>query len=112
MIDSSVPIVESFLAALLLDGDSPSADFRAVIRVFTTHIGFVMSTVALPAIAPAMIDSTVVSFRDARPALKAALSNATLVHSYPVDQSDAKHAYDLIRVGLLVQAHSSSRQSL
>lgn len=35
---------------------------RAVIRVFITQMGFVIRTVALPAIAPAIMDSTVVSF--------------------------------------------------
>ena len=40
-------------------------------------------TVALPAMAPAIIDSTVVSFFEARPALTAARSKKARVHSYP-----------------------------
>lgn len=56
---------------------------RAVIRVFITQIGFVISTVALPAIAPAIIDSTVVSFCDARRLRRAARENRSRVHSYP-----------------------------
>lgn len=56
---------------------------RAVIRVFITQIGLVMRTVALPAIAPAIIDSRVVSFWDARPARSAARVNRERVHSYP-----------------------------
>lgn len=57
---------------------------RAVIRVLITQIGFVMSTVAVPAIAPAIIDSTVVSFRDARWLRRAAWTNKSRVHSYPM----------------------------
>ena len=56
---------------------------RAVIRVFITQIGFVISTVALPAIAPAIMDSTVVSFCDARRLRRAARENRSRVHSYP-----------------------------
>ena len=55
-------------------------------RVLMTQMGFVMMTVALPAIAPAIIDSIVVSFLDARPALIAAFSNPDLVHSYLVNE--------------------------
>jgi hypothetical protein len=58
------------------------SDLRAVILVFTTHIGFVMRTVALPAMAPAIIDSDVVSFFEDRPARAAAFSKAERVHSY------------------------------
>ena len=57
--------------------------WRVVIRVLTTHIGFVMRTVALPAIAPAIIDSIVVSFLDAREVRIAARSKKARVHSYP-----------------------------
>ena len=57
--------------------------WRAVIRVLTTHIGFVMRTVALPAIAPAIIDSIVVSFLFAREVRIAARSKKARVHSYP-----------------------------
>ncbi len=59
------------------------SDWRAVILVLTTHIGLVMRTVALPAIAPAIIDSIVVSFFDARELRIAAPSNKARVHSYP-----------------------------
>ena len=58
-------------------------EVRAVIRVFITQIGFVISTVALPARAPAIIDSTVVSFCDARWLRRAARENRSRVHSYP-----------------------------
>lgn len=51
--------------------------------MFTTHIGFVMRTVALPATAPAIIDSIVVSFLDARELRIAARSKKARVHSYP-----------------------------
>jgi len=61
---------------------SSESDLRAVIRVFMTQIGLVIITVALPAIAPATMDSKVVSFFEARPALIAAFSNADRVHSY------------------------------
>lgn len=62
---------------------SEDSDLRVVIRVLTTQMGLVMRTVALPASAPANIDSTVVSFIDARPALRAAFSKKERVHSYP-----------------------------
>ena len=65
------------------DNEEDFSFFRAVIRVLTTQIGLVMSTVALPASAPAIIDSTVVSLREARPDLRAARSKAARVHSYP-----------------------------
>ena len=55
----------------------------AVILVLTTQIGFVMRTVALPAIVPVIIDSTVVSFLDAREVRTAARSKKARVHSYP-----------------------------
>ncbi len=57
--------------------------WRAVIRVLTTHTGFVMRTVALPATAPAIIDSIVVSFLDTREERTAARSRNARVHSYP-----------------------------
>ena len=66
-------------SSLFSDGAS-----RAVMRVLTTQIGFVIRTVAEPAIAPAIIDSIVVSFFEARPAFRAARSNPARVHSYPV----------------------------
>ena len=53
----------------------------AVMRVLMTQIGFVISTVALPANAPASIDSMVESFCDSRPAR---LEKTARVHSYPV----------------------------
>ena len=62
--------------------DEDSA-WRAVILVLTTHIGLVMRTVALPATAPAITDSSVVSFLDAREVRIAARSKKARVHSYP-----------------------------
>jgi hypothetical protein len=62
---------------------SVSSDFRVVMRVFMTQMGFVISTVALPARAPASMLSTVVSLEEARPALSAAFSKKERVHSYP-----------------------------
>ena len=81
----SVPIVEGALAGFAPGSTcSSDSDLRAVMRVFTTQIGFVIKTVALPAIAHAIIDSTVVSFFEARPAFRAAFSKKALVHSYPI----------------------------
>ena len=81
-----VPIVDGAFFGFSLPGIACSVDsaLRAVIRVLTTQIGFVMRTVALPARAPAIIDSTVVSLFVARPALIAARSKLARVHSYPV----------------------------
>src|SRR6266536_1760042 len=80
---TSVPSVEgAFLGVLPGRTCSPDSDFRAVIRVFTTHMGVVRRTVALPAIAPAIIDSIVVSLLDGRPAFTAAFSKAARDHSY------------------------------
>ena len=81
-----VASVEGLLAGLLKEpgrSNSEDSDFRAVIRVFTTQIGFVMRTVALPARAPASMDSMVVSLDDARADFIAALSKNARVHSYP-----------------------------
>ena len=79
----SVPSVDR---GFLLDvpGSASLSDsvLRAVIRVFTTQMGLVTNTVILPAIAPAIIDSTAVSLFEARPAFSAAFSNAPRVHSY------------------------------
>lgn len=61
---------------------SSASDLRAVTRVLTTQMGLVIKTVALPAMAPAIIDSTVVSFLEARPVRIAAFSKADRVHSY------------------------------
>lgn len=61
-------------------------DWRAVMRVLTTQMGFVMRTVAEPAIAPARMDSRVVSFLDAREVRIAARSKKARVHSYPVGE--------------------------
>lgn len=52
-------------------------------RVFMTQIGFVIKTVMLPAKAPAIIDSIVVSFLEARPVRRAARVKRARVHSYP-----------------------------
>lgn len=82
---ASVPMVEGFFAGVEPGRvGSSDSDFRAVMRVFTTQIGFVMSTVAEPAMAPAIIDSMVVSFLDARLDFRAALSKNARVHSYPL----------------------------
>ena len=51
-------------------------------RVLTTQIGFVIMTVADPAMAPAIMDSIVVSFSEARVRRAARAKNAR-VHSYP-----------------------------
>jgi hypothetical protein len=71
------------LLLLLLPPSSCLSCFRAVMRVFTTQMGFVSSTVALPARAPATTYSIVVSFCAVRPAFRAAFSKAARVHSYP-----------------------------
>ncbi|KAL8767418.1 MAG: hypothetical protein Q9194_005997 [Teloschistes cf. exilis] len=59
---------------------------RAVIRVLTTQMGLVISTVALPAMAPAIMDSMVVSFLEAREERMAARSKNARVHSYPEEE--------------------------
>lgn len=84
--DNKVAIVEGFFLGFSNPGrlSSSLSDFLAVMRVLTTQIGFVIRTVALPAIAPAIIDSMVVSFEDARPAFTAARSKPARVHSYPM----------------------------
>lgn len=51
--------------------------------MLTTQMGFVMSTVALPAIAPAIMDSKVVSLEEAREDFMVARSKNERVHSYP-----------------------------
>lgn len=58
-------------------------DCRAVMRVLTTQIGFVIRTVAEPAMAPAIMDSMVVSFFEALEDRIAARSKKSRVHSYP-----------------------------
>lgn len=78
------PTLDGFLGGELLPGRVFSCRFTpAVIRVFTTQMGLVISTVNDPAMAPAVMDSIVVSFLDARPALRAASSKNDLDHSYP-----------------------------
>ena len=67
------------------EDDADEWDSRAVMRVLTTQIGFVMRTVAEPAIAPARMDSTVVNFEEAREDFIAARSKKARVHSYPGD---------------------------
>ena len=84
--DIRVARVDGFFAGFLNPLErsvSCDCDCRAVIRVLTTQMGFVMSTVALPAIAPAIMDSTVVSLEEAREDLMAARSKNERVHSYP-----------------------------
>lgn len=89
-IERSVARVEGAFLGLELvgrTGSSVDSDFRAVIRVLTTQIGLVKSTVAEPANAPAAIDSIVVSLFDGRPAVTAARSKNARDHSYPVGVS-------------------------
>lgn len=62
-------------------------DCRAVMRVLTTQMGFVIRTVALPAMAPAIMASMVVSFFEAREERMAARSKNARVHSYPFPRS-------------------------
>lgn len=84
--DSKVASVEGLFFGFSTPGrhSSSLSDFLAVMRVLTTQMGLVIRTVALPARAPAIIDSTVVNFEDARPAFRAARSNPARVHSYPI----------------------------
>lgn len=108
-----VLIVEGFRGFWVVDGEESEGDSeeRAVILVFMTQIGLVMRTVALPASAPAIIDSTVVSFWDARPARSAARVNNARVHSYPRFRHECKHCTDR-RVSLEAgMMHSNSTQS-
>lgn len=90
---SSVPIVDGALFGLSPPdrAGSVTSALRAVIRVLTTQIGLVIRTVALPARAPAIIDSMVVSLFEARPALRAARSKPARVHSYPISRRSANH---------------------
>ena len=91
-------ILKSSISVMKLDGfpaslsdvveivkrsEEEASDWRAVILVLTTQMGLVIRTVALPAIAPATIDSIVVSFLDVRDLRMAALSKKARVHSYP-----------------------------
>ncbi len=64
-------------------GREEVGDWRAVMRVFMTQIGFVIRTVAEPARAPAIMDSMVVSFFEAREERMAARSKKARVRSYP-----------------------------
>lgn len=82
---------------------------RAVIRVLTTQMGFVMRTVALPAMAPAIMDSMVVSFLEAREERMAARSKKARVHSYPEEELSVN---SLAYGGRIWWSHSSSIQSL
>lgn len=65
-----------------VEGDS-GEDCRAVMRVFMTQIGFVIRTVAEPAVAPQSMDSRVVSFWEVREARWAARWRKLRVLSYP-----------------------------
>lgn len=103
-------MVDGALAGLLPGSVSLDSDLRAVMRVLTTQMGLVMRTVALPAMAPAIIDSMVVSFFEARPDLMAAFSKPARVHSYP----GALHPLVSRAPTLLPLSHathSNSRQS-
>lgn len=85
MRNMKVPKVEgSFLCVRPEIGCSSDACLRAVMRVFTTHIGLVSSTVAVPAIAPANMDSRAVRFSLVRPDFKAVFRRRLRVHSYPI----------------------------
>ena len=81
--------LEGFRAGLsdfvedLGSSEEDSSAWRAAILVLTTHIGLVIRTVALPATAPASIDSIVVSFLDARDVRTAARWKKARVDSYP-----------------------------
>lgn len=82
--------VEGFFLAVGLDPgpgrlseEEEDSDWRAVMRVLTTQMGLVIRTVALPAMAPAIMDSIVVSFLEAREERMAARSKKARVHSYP-----------------------------
>ncbi len=85
---NSVARVEGFRAGFSVAPPGPGSsslddsDCRAVMRVFTTQIGFVIRTVADPAMAPAIILSTVVSLEEARNFRMAARSKNARVHSY------------------------------
>lgn len=85
-IERSVPMVVGALAgalgAPLSSSPAWASRLRVVMRVLTTQMGLVMTTVAEPARAPAIMDSTVVRRRVARPALAAADSKKARVHSY------------------------------
>lgn len=63
--------------------DDEDSDCRAVMRVLITQMGLVIRTVAEPAMAPAIMDSMVVSFFEAREVRIAARSKKARVHSYP-----------------------------
>lgn len=68
----------------VVDEEEEEEDSRAVMRVLTTQMGFVMRTVAEPARAPASMDSSVVSFVLVREGERwAARSKKARVHSYP-----------------------------
>lgn len=104
-----VPRVEgAFCAGVGAPGSDSSedSDLRVVMRVLTTQMGFVIKTVALPAMAPAIMDSTVVSLEEARPALRAAFSKKERVHSYPREDQHAVPGAKAVGM-----RYSSSRQS-
>ena len=114
-----VPMVDGFLG---FDGDpvcvgrsdfssreTEDSDERAVIRVLTTQIGFVRSTVKDPAMAPQSMDSAVVSRLDTRPALSAAVSRNERVYSYPMDPGQLSGGGDELTT--YVFTYSSNTQS-
>ena len=80
-------------------------------RVLMTQIGFVMSTVALPARAPAIMDSTVVSRLETRPARMAARSKAARVHSYPIERGGVSASIYVGIWGGRGEVYSSSRRN-
>lgn len=82
--ESRVLSVEGLRAGLGEGREEEGEGVCAVMRVLMTQIGFVIRTVALPARAPASIDSMVVSFCEARPARRAARDRRARVHSYPL----------------------------
>ena len=84
----NVAIVDGFRAGFSDSVPGPGrseledSDCRAVMRVLTTQIGLVIRTVADPAMAPASIDSRVVSLVEVR-LRRAAREKKARVHSYP-----------------------------
>lgn len=80
------------------DGREEGSDCRVVIRVLTTQIGLVIRTVAEPAMAPAIIDSTVVSFLEARELFIAARSKKARVHSYPDHIDNISQTTDMVQI--------------
>ena len=76
--------VEDFSSVGRVGEEEEGFSLRAVMRVLTTQIGFVIRTVAEPARAPASMDSTVVSLEERRVGWRRARrSKKERDHSYP-----------------------------